>query len=68
MKNNICCVNWEVGFSFCGYLRDLEFAELPGFTLRFWSDLSSLIEQNRRRSKGYAEDFVIEGAAKMAGR
>jgi hypothetical protein len=44
----------------------LEFADVPGFTLRLRLDLSSLIEQNRRRSQSYAEDFVIEGAAKTA--
>jgi hypothetical protein len=47
-------------------LRDSELTDIPSFTLRFRSDLSFLIEQNRRRSYGYAEDFAIEGAAKMA--
>ena len=47
-------------------IRELEFADVPVFTLRFRSDLSSLIEQNRRRSQSYAEDFAIEGVAKMA--
>lgn len=45
---------------------DSEFADVPVFTLRFGSGLPSLIEQNRRRSQSYAEDFVIEGVAKMA--
>jgi len=45
--------------------------QLPGKNimpeaLRFRSDLSLLIEQNRRRSSGYAEDFVIEGVIKVA--
>jgi hypothetical protein len=48
------------------FLRDSVNTDVPGFTLRFGSDLTFLIEQNRRRSKGYVEDFVIEGAAKMA--
>ena len=31
--------------------RALEFADVPGFALRFRLDLSALIEQNRRRSR-----------------
>lgn len=46
-------------------IRDSAETDVPDFTLGFGVDLSPLIEQNRRRSKGYAEDFVIEGAAKM---
>jgi hypothetical protein len=34
----------------------------PGFA----ADLPGPIEQNRRRSQGYVEDFVIEARAKMA--
>jgi hypothetical protein len=47
-------------------MRDLADTDIPGFALGFRSDLSSLIEQNRRRSLSYVEDFVIEGVAKMA--
>jgi hypothetical protein len=56
---------WEV-IAMCKVFRDSVNTDVPGFTLRFRSDLTFLIEQNRRRSKGYVEDFVIEGAAKMA--
>jgi hypothetical protein len=44
----------------------LEQTDITGFALGFGSDLSFLIEQNRRHSMAYVEDFVIEGAAKMA--
>jgi hypothetical protein len=52
-----------VGFSF---IRDSEITDVPDFALRFRSDLTFLIEQNRRCSWDYVEDFVIEGAVKMA--
>jgi len=38
---------------------------LPERILQACPDISPLIEQNRRRSR-YAEDFEIEGTAKMA--
>ena len=33
---------------------------------RIYAILAGLIEQNHRRSRGYIEDFAIEGRAKMA--
>jgi hypothetical protein len=46
--------------------RDSELTDIPSFTLKFRSKLPFIIEQNRRRSRGYVEDFVFEGAANMA--
>ena len=50
------------------YLRDTENADIPIMAPGFGSDFVELIEQNRRRSQCYVEDFATEARRNMARR
>ena len=49
-------------------LRDSVNTDIPNIAPGYVSDFVVLIEQNRRRSQGYVEDFAIEARRKMTRR